>query len=168
MLERGIYFFLFYLAWGLCLIGVKKGQPWIGPMLVLLLALVHFERVKWRKEELYIALLLTLFGTLYDTALLNLGIVTYFGGYESFPRIAPLWVSSIWLLFSVSLTNSFGWLRNRWKLSAIFGATGGVLSYVAAVRAGAALFPNPALAVLVLALSWAVLMPLILLLSKER
>lgn len=156
------------MAWALCLVGVTTDRPWIGPLLVFFLAIFHFMRVSWKRGELLLSLVMTVGGTVIDTLLLNSGVIKYHGGYSHFPWLAPLWVSSVWLLFSLTVTTSFDWLRQSLWLSMPLGAAGGVLSYMAAVRMGAAMFPQPLIAICLLAALWSFLMPLILWFSENQ
>jgi hypothetical protein len=52
------------------------------------------------------------------------------------------------------------WLLGRWWLASLFGAIGGPLAFYAGMRLGAVSFPDPIAALAVLAVGWAVLMPL--------
>ena len=60
------------------------------------------------------------------------------------------------------------WLKARMVWAAVLGAVSGPLSYWAAVRMGAATFDKPLAAVAALALGWAAIMPLLLMLAKRN
>lgn len=56
-------------------------------------------------------------------------------------------------------------LRSRWWLAAIVGAVGGPLSFASGVKLGAAYFVDPLPALVVIAATWSVVLPLMVWLS---
>lgn len=167
IIRRAFNFFLFYLGWGFCLSGVVRGRPFEGPIIIAFFLVYHLLQSQSRLSEIVMVGSMALFGTLNDTVYLNLGLIDYKGGWESVPWLAPLWVTSIWALFGMSVNHSMLWLRWSLVLSSLCGMAGGVVSYYAAVRVGAAVFhPNDATVMVILALEWAILMPLITLYSR--
>jgi hypothetical protein len=60
------------------------------------------------------------------------------------------------------------WLRDRYLVSAVFGAVGGPLAYLAGVRLGAAILgPSQRAALIVVAIEWAFAMPLLLWIARQ-
>lgn len=74
---------------------------------------------------------------------------------------APLWILSLWVAFSITLTQSLAWLQKApWLVGVAFGAIGGPLAYLGAARGWSALtFSAPAWhAILWLGAGWAAAM----------
>jgi len=161
---RVLNFFMFYIGWGFCLTGAVSGRPLFGPAIVLLFLLLHLIQERFKLVDIVMIVTLSLFGTALDTIYLNLGMIDYKAGYATIPWIAPIWVTAIWALFSISVNHSLVWLRLNLVLASLFGFGGGVLSYFAAVRVGAATFyPSVLFVLTVVGLSWSLIMPLIVL-----
>jgi len=92
-------------------------------------------------------------------------------GYVGFPcaggslGLAPAWLVAMWGLFAICLNVTLRWLRSRWWLAAIVGAVGGPLSFASGVKLGAAYFVDPLPALVVIAATWSVVLPLMVWLS---
>ncbi len=73
----------------------------------------------------------------------------------------------MWGLFATILNVSLRWLRGRWVMAALFGAIGGPLAYYGGHRLGALEFGNEIVALLALAVGWAVFTPLLMSLATR-
>ena len=83
------------------------------------------------------------------------------------PHIAPPWILALWALFASTLNVSLRWLRGRIVVAVVLGAVAGPLSYWAGVRMGAVEFTQPVVALVALAVGWAVFTPLLMVLSAR-
>jgi hypothetical protein len=72
----------------------------------------------------------------------------------------------LWLNFAATLNQSLGWLHGRPLLAALFGAAGGPLAYYGGARLGATEALPGAGGLLLLAVGWGVMTPLLLKLAK--
>ncbi len=140
---RIINFAFFYFGWGVCLKQASAGRPFDGAFVVLILLAIHLYLVKERVQEICLITIVTLFGTCLDTVYSLTGIIQYAGEYTYFPWLAPIWISSIWVLFAMSLNHSLSWFNGRWVLASLSGASGAILTYIAGVKVGAATFLIP-------------------------
>jgi len=157
---RILNFLMFYLGWGFCLTGVVTGRPFFGPIIVAFFLLYHLIQERFKLSEIVIIVTISIFGTALDTIYLNIGMIDYKAGYLSVPWLAPMWVTAIWALFSMSVNHSLVWLRVNFLLASVFGCGGGALSYFAAVRVGAATFyPSTWVVLLIIGAVWSLLMP---------
>ncbi|WP_193754330.1 DUF2878 domain-containing protein [Microbulbifer sp. Q7] len=79
-------------------------------------------------------------------------------------RFLPLWLAFLWVNFSLALRFAFRFLQRNLWVAALFGATGGPLSYwVGAKINGDVILGQPIMAtVLLLALLWAVYLPVLM------
>jgi hypothetical protein len=73
----------------------------------------------------------------------------------------------MWALFATTIDHSMAWLRSRWVLASLMGAVFGPLAFIAGENLGAVQFIDRHLALLALALGWALLMPLLLWIAKK-
>jgi hypothetical protein len=74
---------------------------------------------------------------------------------------------ALWGLFAIALNVTLRWLRRRYLLAAVLGAVCGPASFVAGVKLGAAQFVDRVPALAVLAVVWAVAMPLLVWLAQR-
>ncbi len=166
-LMRIFNFLLFYLGWGFCLSGVVSGRPYQGPIIIAFFVLYHLFQLRFQLAEIVLMLTVGLFGTINDTIYLNIGMIKYHGGYQSIPWLAPLWVTSIWVLLAMSVNHSLMWLRYNPYIAAVFGSGGAAVSYYAAAKVGAASFyPNDLVVSLIVGLVWMFIMPLLIFYSQ--
>ncbi len=89
---------------------------------------------------------------------MHLGLFTFAGATV----VLPLWLALIWLLFASTLTYSLSWTQRPWWVGSLLGALGGPVSYWGGAKladVGLPLGTWPSL--VLLALIWAVLMPVL-------
>ncbi|WPC05924.1 DUF2878 domain-containing protein [Pseudomonas benzenivorans] len=144
---------LFQLGWLACVLG---GGPWLW--LVLPILAVHLLwTASWAAEG---KLLLSVFlaGSALDSFLLNLGVFDF-----GEPRtLIPLWLALLWLLLATTLNHCLAWTAQPWWRGSLLGAVGGPLSYYAGAQLAGVGLPYgtwPTLALL--ALLWALVMPVL-------
>lgn len=156
----------FEFAWFACVLGAAHGWPWAG-VAVTAVVIGGFVALsdKPRADAALIGAALAI-GLLWDSALLNLGWVAY-AAPGPLPLLAPGWILALWALFAITLRAPLRWLHTRLPLAALLGAIGGPLSYAAAERLGACRLPEPGLALAALALGWAAITPLLLVLARR-
>ena len=159
-------FVLFQLGWFACVLGGAHGMPWAGPVAVLAILIFHVTRANQPGDEIKLLILAVLVGTLWDSLLVSTGLLRYDSGML-LSYLAPYWIIAMWALFSMTLNVSLRWLKNRYLIAALFGASGGPLAYYAGYKLGAVTFSDMATALLVLGAGWAVLMPLLMQLSNR-
>ncbi len=165
-LLRIINFAFFYFGWGVCLKQASAGRPFDGAFVVLLLLAIHLYLVKERVQEAYLIIIVTFFGTCLDTVYSLTGIIKYAGEYTHLPWLAPIWLSSIWALFAMSLNHSLSWLYGRWVLASLLGASGAVFTYIAGAKVGAATFLiSETTTLIVVGVIWFFLFPALLFFS---
>ena len=156
-------FVLFEAAWFACVIGASHDGLAVmaGTGAALLAVALHVVLSEQPIAELELAMAAALIGLLWETFLIQIGVVAVPHG-ELIVGVAPPWIVAMWALFATTLNYSLGWLRGRWTLAAVLGAIAGPLSYWAGVRMGALQFIDPVKAVIALAIGWGVATPLLL------
>ncbi len=144
---------LFKLSWLLLVLGQQAGLPWALALQALSLALHPALRA-----ALLPALAVALGGITVDVLCQQAGLFIFPQGRF------PLWLALLWLAFAFALPQGLGFLRKLpLPLLAAVGLVLGPLSYGIGARLGAVSFGPPLLtALVILALLWALLLPLAL------
>lgn len=157
---------LFQAGWFACVWSAAQGWPWTGTTIALLIAAAHVIRAARPGDELRLIAMALLIGTVADSVPVAAGWISYASGslVEGF---APHWILALWLLFATTLNVSMRWLKQRLLLAALLGAIAGPFSYWAATRLGALQFLQPIEAISALSAGWAVIMPLLMALSRR-
>ena len=80
---------------------------------------------------------------------------------------SPPWMVALWLNFAATLNVSLAWLREeRYQLAAAFGAIGGPIAYYSGAKLGATeMLPSQG-GMLVLAIGWGVMTPVLAWLAR--
>jgi hypothetical protein len=152
---------LFQIGWFACVLG---GNQFAVPATLAIL-IAHWFLVSNQIAEWRTIFLVALVGIIIDSGLFAAGVFN--DGSER--QIAPLWLIGLWLLFATTLNHSFGWLHRRYLLAFLLGGIAGPLSYLAGVKLGAVSFGiEQTSALLLLAVIWAVLFPVSLLVATAN
>jgi len=157
---------VFEFAWFACVLGAARGWPTAG---VAVTAAVVAGFVAGGGRPAVDAALVgaaVALGLVWDSAMLQLGWITY-AAPGPLPMLAPAWILALWGLFAIALREPLRWLHRRLPLAALLGAIGGPLSYVGAERLGACTLNLPIVSLIALALGWAVMVPLLLMLARR-
>lgn len=156
----------FKIGWLSSVLGAAAQMPWLGPVVVVLVASVHLLQA--HRPELELGLLVTaaVIGICFDSFIVAMGWVTYPSGQFS-AMLAPYWIVTMWVLFATTLNCAMAWLKGRAMLAAILGATAGPASYYAGQKLGAIEFVEPVAALSALAIGWAVVMPLLMVIAER-
>ncbi len=156
---------IFYqLGWACCVMGAAWGYPLVGGMLALILVLAHLWLAEDHRGEVRLLMVAMLLGLLIDSGQQALGLFRF--KPDGLGLILPFWVFVIWAQFATLLHFPLSWLSGRYLLAILFGAVGGPLAYGGGIRLGAAEFgPNPLFSLTVLAVIWALVVPLLVWLS---
>ncbi|HYN77500.1 MAG TPA: DUF2878 domain-containing protein [Lamprocystis sp. (in: g-proteobacteria)] len=154
-----INFLAYQISWFAAVLGGANGLPWAGVAVTAAAIGLHLALARSPGREAVLILAITTIGALWESLMVVFGLLEYPSGMV-LPWLAPAWIIAMWAGFATTLTVSMRWLLGRWRLAALFGAIGGPLAFYAGMRLGAVSFPDPAVSLAVLAVGWALLMPL--------
>ena len=157
---------LFQVGWFACVLSGAAQRPWIGALIATIIVLVHLLRANAGEAELKLVLIAVVIGTVWDSILVWQDWLRYSSGIL-FPNTAPYWIILMWALFATILNVSLRWLRGRWLIAALAGAVGGPLAYYGGHRLGALQFGNESVALMALAIGWAIFTPVLMALSAR-
>tara|TARA_B100000945_G_C20390541_1_gene601983 strand:+ start:637 stop:1227 length:591 start_codon:yes stop_codon:yes gene_type:complete len=132
----------FKICWWACVLGAISNQKYLGPILVLIYLFIHLYAISSnaRISEVYLLIFAGLFGTVTDSTLLNLNILSYQGLYEKFNYIAPLWITAMWVGFTATLNHAFNNIMSRYYIQFILGLIAGPVAYITGNNLGAITF----------------------------
>lgn len=169
MIRKIVNFALFDVGWLVIVLAGKHGRPLAALAAAGVIVGVNLWMLDGKRLE-YLRLLglIVLLGVGVDSANLLCGVFAL-NGAPRFPYLCPLWLAVLWAAFGTTLRSSLSWLAGRYWLSAVLGAVAGTVSYVAGAKLGAVtLNPNQLFSTVVLAGTWAVIMPLLIWLAHGR
>jgi len=159
-------FLLFQLSWFAAVLGGARGLPWVGVVVVTLVAAWHLHSAVRPWREALLLLVAASVGAVWDGLLAGFGWLVYPSGTFA-TWFAPTWIIAMWVAFAMTFNRSLGWLKGRWSLAAGLGALGGPLAFAAGAALGGVHFPDPVVAMAVLAGGWSFLMPALLALAAR-
>jgi hypothetical protein len=165
MIRKIINLTLFQAAWFAAVLGAAQGAPWLGPLVMVPVLAVHLSLTDDWQGELKLLLAAGLLGFLCDTALVTAGVFSPLQYLVSHP-FSPPWMIGLWMNFAATLNVSMAWLRGRYLPAAVFGAIGGPLAYYSGAKLGATLALPSLNGMLVLAVVWGVMTPLLVWLAQ--
>jgi len=157
---------LFQAAWFAAVLGAAYERAWLGPLVLLPVLAINLAMASDRRSELKLWAVAGVLGLLFDTALVATGVFT--PRRQLFPHpFSPPWMIGLWLNFAATLNQSLGWLHARSLLAALFGAVGGPLAYYGGARLGATEAIPGVEGLLILAIGWGVITPLLFKLARN-
>ena len=131
------------------------GRDTLLPVAIFLI-LLHLALARDTRVELFNLSKLAAIGIAVDATLSATGVFAFSGGV-----LVPLWLCCLWMAFATTLTRSLAYLGSRPLLCALAGAVVFPLNYWAGQRLGGVDFPQSlALTMGIMALFWAVVLPL--------
>lgn len=150
----------FKAGWAASVVGAAASVPAAGAAAAGAIVVLHLRRARLVRAELMLLVSAALIGFAWESALVAAGLLRYETGVL-LPGFAPYWIVAMWILFATTLNVGMRWLRRSPWVAAIAGATGGPLAFVAGERLGAVSFSEPAAALAVIGIGWALLLPLL-------
>jgi hypothetical protein len=156
---------LYQVGWFAIVLGAANGIGWLGAVIALLLVGVHLALVRRPSRHLALILAAGAIGMTADSLQLQFGVLR-FPNSTSARWLAPPWDAVLWIQFATILPFCLRWLSRRYASSAVVGFTGGPLAFYGGEQLGAVSFDPPrAVHFAVLAVVWALALPLLVWLS---
>jgi len=160
-------FILFQIGWFAC---VYLGANYRGELGALIMAVFTLGQVfvsRQRNLLLCYLVAVTVIGSVLDAGLNHIGIFEFLVP-SKMPWSYPIWMSGLWLGFSLVIHRTLGWLSKRFFLSALFGFSGGAVSYYIGGNMGGIAFPEGLIfSLLVIGMFWAIITPFLFWLHEK-
>lgn len=160
-MKNGLNLLLSQALWLLAVGGAAHGHAWLGPLALLIFALVQLSpRFRAPGDALLMWLALPV-GFVVDTVMASTGLLRYASPFPD-EAVAPVWILSLWMGFALTFNHSLAYVMRRWWLAVVLGVIAGPLSYWLASIAWAAVQFTDSLPVVLLTLGalWGVAMGL--------
>jgi len=157
---------LFQIGWFACVLTASNNLAWLGSLAAAAMLIIHLWRSFDFRTEVITIMLVTAIGTLWDSTLMQTQFYQFSHGIL-IAGIAPYWLVALWALFATTLNLSLRWLKHRKVLAAALGFIAGPASYYAGHKLGAIEFSNTTMTLILTAIGWAVLLPMILTISER-
>ena len=159
---------LFQVAWPACVIGAALEFAWAGVLVVGMLVFWQLQASRRHPFDVRIVVSCLVIGLILDTAWIRTGLLEYSMPWPS-PDYAPAWIMLLWLALALVINHSMALFKQQLLLIAVLGGVGSPLSYYAGSRFGAVEWLAPAWqVVLATGLSWAIILPALFWLARER
>ena len=153
------------IGWFACVVGAAQGYPLVAVAVASIIVILHLLRDNNLYSELCLIISAVFIGIIWESLLLASGWLAYASSGSA--NIAPIWLVAMWALFATTINHSMAWLKNRYFLALLLGAVFGPLAFIAGENLGAVVFLDRTVALTLLAVGWAVLMPLLLWLAEQ-
>jgi len=161
---RNIFNFIaFQLVWLIAVLTAAKDTSLYALAAITLFAVLQLTCSHCRLADSKLIITGIVVGMLLDTVWLNLGWITYAADLET--GLPPLWIAALWANFMLTLNHSLSWLQNRRVLLIVFTLFAAPLSYYAGAKVGAVTLVEVVPAVIALALSWSLVVPMFMALA---
>ncbi len=159
---------LFQLAWPACVIGAAHEIFWTGLLVVGALVIWQLNRCNRHPLDLRMISVCLVLGFTLDTLWIQLGLLEFAMAWPS-TQFAPFWILLLWIAVALVINHSMAAFKHRLMLLAVAGGIGSPVSYFAGSRFGAVEWVAPAWQViLATGLSWAIVLPLLFWLARDR
>ena len=138
----------------------------MGVAFVISLIALHLRRVNRPLLEAKLIISVIIIGGCWESVVVASGLLAY-PDQPLIAGVAPLWLFALWGLFAAQINTTYRWLKKRIMLALPLGAIAGPLSFHAGAVLGAVQIVRPWPAMAALAAAWAVLLPLVIALSRR-
>ncbi|MDA1314771.1 MAG: DUF2878 domain-containing protein [Acidobacteria bacterium] len=158
----------FQLAWFACVIGAGSGQPWVGPVVTLVVLAIHvILHLARRWMEIALIMAGSLIGYAADSTLVLTGLLV-FPEHARLGSPSTLWMVALWASFAGTLNVALRWLDGRYLIAALLGVVGGPVAYYAGLAFDAlALGKSAALSLGAVAFVWGLAAPVLVWFAKQ-
>ena len=146
-----------HVGWFSCVLGAARGKPWVGPVVVLALVVLHLLLSRSREKDAGILIVAGLLGFALDGAATSAGVLSFPPG-SGIAWIAPLWMAALWINLATALNLGLRVLQGRYLLALGIGAAAGPLAYGSGASVGA-LSLGYSWSLVVVGAEWALALP---------
>ncbi len=155
---------LFNLGWLACV--VLRNHWSLLAVLAVIAIYLYMEESHLRARGAIVVAVAVLVGFAVDNAMLSEGLLIPVGTDAG--DLAPFWMTALWAILSTTFNIAFKPLQNKLVLAGVMGAISAPLTYLGAVRLGAAEFGVPAeFALAGLGVVWLLVFPAGLLFTRR-
>lgn len=161
-----VNFLAFLAGWFGSVLGAGAGLPWVGPVIVAMVAALHLSIVPQPRKEFALLAIAAGLGLVLDSLMAGLGWIQFDTGVVV-EGLAPYWIVVMWIGFATTLNTCMRGLRAYPWLAAALGLVGGPAVYGFGSLLGALELSDSPWALLGIGVCWALVMPLLYALARR-
>lgn len=152
-----------------CYQGALRGIPWLGPLVVLVIAVVHFALEKDRWPEIQLVLAVGIVAFIMESVLIVTSV------YTVNPKtrwvipapLCPAWLLALWINFGIKLKEYLPRMKGKHIASAITGLVFGLIIFYNAAKMGILSLMQDVVSLAIIAILWAILVPVLFQLASK-
>ena len=146
-------------------VGLVVGRETLLPLTVPLVISYAIILIRIGKISIQQVLLPAAIGISIDSAFTLFGMYSF----SNTNLLLPIWLITLWIAFSTTLTQSLAFIGKYWPVAAVAGAIAFPFNYAIGERLGAVAFADPyILTLLTVGLTWLFCFPLLFFVVDER
>ena len=166
MINNIINFCLFQVGWFVCILGAAWNYTYIAIAISIGILFLHLYLTDKNANDIKLSAIAATFGFIFDGFMQFNNMIIYNNPGVPYP-FTPIWIVILWILFAITLNHSLAWLKGRTSLAMLFGLMGGPLVYLAGEKLLAVTIANPN-TLIVLAIGWALITPLLISFGEKK
>lgn len=155
------HFICYYAAWLSSILFAQKGHPWGGPIVICLITMIQlaflYKKVNWK--IIPFTLIVTTLGFTIDSWLIVTNHINLLA--NPFKPLSSPWMIGLWINFSIIFYDCLNKYFQHYLVFALLALIGFPIAYYAGVAFRAATLPLGHMTLLYLALTWAVILPIV-------
>ena len=166
MINNIINFCLFQVGWFVCILGAAWNYTYIAIAISIGILFLHLYLTDKNANDIKLSAIAATFGFIFDGIMHFNNMIIYNNPGVPYP-FTPIWIVILWILFAITLNHSLAWLKGRTSLAILFGLMGGPLVYLAGEKLMAVTIASPN-TLIVLAIGWALITPLLISFGEKK
>lgn len=154
---------LFKIGWLAVVLSAAHSMSIIGVLAAIAIVGYHIATSNAVRRDAELVIVALVIGAAWETLVAQTGLLRY---PETSGVIAPYWIVVMWGLFSTIVREPLAFLQRHWSLPILAGAAGGAGAFYGGAGLGAVEIDSVT-TYAVIALGWAVWLPLLMALAKR-
>lgn len=129
---------IFFIGLAACYQGVLRGLPYLGPVTILLLAVIKFSVQKERRSEVTLVAIVTVLSFILESLLISIGIYTPAPGTRFIipAPLAPFWILALWVNFALRIKDYMWFMKGKPVVHFVTGFVFGLIIFNSVNRLG--------------------------------
>ena len=154
------------MGWFVCILGAAWNYTYIAIAISIGILFLHLYLTDKNANDIKLSAIAATLGFIFDGFMQFNNMIIYNNPGVPYP-FTPIWIVILWILFAITLNHSLAWLKGRTSLAMLFGLMGGPLVYLAGEKLMAVTIASPN-TLIVLAIGWALITPLLISFGEKK
>ncbi len=169
MLRKLFHIISYYIVWFTCVLSAAHHYYWIGIIISITITSIQYywqKSIQQASHLLLLIVIITTAGFCVDSLLVTLNLIS-FKANPFCIYLSPPWMIGLWINFSIILYVFLKRYFLHYGLLSLFSLFGFPFAYAAGIYLGAASLPKGDIALLLIGVIWATLLPTLLYTYKK-